>query len=94
MAGGTEGSIAYPIKRFCYLFTKSWKSSLIENYLQSLKSPRKDVAVCHYIFSDPHHGEIGLHWQGAYLWGILSLNNPDLRSKYLRLFEEGVRKRN
>ena len=67
--------------------------TMIEKYLQSLKSPRKDVVEDRYIFSDPHHGEIELRWHGAYLWGILSLNNPDHRSKYLKLFEEGLQKR-
>jgi hypothetical protein len=46
-----------------------------------------------YLIRDPHHGEIELHWQGAYLWGILSLSNPDLRSRYLKLFEGGLKKK-
>jgi len=64
--------------------------TMIEKYLRSLKSPRKDVVEGHYLFSDPYHGEIDLQWQRAYLWGILNLSSPDLRSKYLKLFEEGL----
>jgi hypothetical protein len=67
---------------------------MVQKYLQQTGSPRKDVVEGRYTISDPYHGEIDLQWQKAYLWGILNLNNPDLRSKYLKLFEEGIRKRN
>jgi hypothetical protein len=68
--------------------------TMIEKYLQSIKSPRKEVTEGRYIFSDPYHGEIELHWKGRYLWGILNINDQSLRSKYLKLFEEGLQKRN
>jgi hypothetical protein len=68
--------------------------TMIEKYLQSIKSPGKEVAEGRYIFSDPYHGEIELHWKGRHLWGILNVNDQSLRSKYLELFEEGLQKRN
>jgi len=67
--------------------------TMIEKYLRSIKSPRNEVVEDRYIFSDPYHGEIELHWQGAYLWGILSLNDSPLRLKYMELFEKGLQKR-
>ena len=63
---------------------------MVQKYLQQTGSPRKDVVEGRYTISDPYHGEIDLQWQRAYIWGILNLNNPDLRSKYLKLFEEGI----
>jgi len=45
-----------------------------------------------YLIRDPHHGEIELEWRGAHLWGIVNSNDPDLRSRYLNLFEEGLEK--
>jgi len=66
---------------------------MIEKYLQTIKSPRKDVTEGRYTLSDPHHGEVDLHWKGVYIWGIININDVDLRSKYLKLFEEGLRKK-
>jgi len=48
---------------------------MIEKYLQSIKGPRKEVAEDRYIFSDPYHGEIELHWKGRHLWGILKVED-------------------
>jgi hypothetical protein len=67
--------------------------AMIEKYLQSIKSPRKDVTEGRYTLSDPHHGEIDLHWQGSYVWGILNLNEVSLRLKYLKLFEDKLQKK-
>lgn len=66
--------------------------TLIEKYLQTIKSPRKDVTEGRYTLSDPHHGEVDLHWKGVYIWGIININDVDLRSKYLKLFEEKLMK--
>lgn len=67
--------------------------NMIQKYSEQTGQTGKKVIEGRYLIRDPHHGEIELHWQGAYLWGILSLNNPDLRSKYFKLFEEGLQKR-
>jgi len=56
---------------------------------KDFKFPAED----RYIFSDPYHGKIELHWKGRHLWGILRINDQSLRSKYLKLFEEGLQKR-
>ena len=66
---------------------------MIQKYLQQTGNPEKKVTEGRYKILDPYHGDIELQWKGKYIWGILSLNNPDLRSKYLRLFEEGLQKR-
>ncbi len=37
---------------------------------------------------DPYHGEMALFWKGKYIWGTMSLEDPDLRARYLKQFEE------
>jgi len=66
---------------------------MIQKYLQQTGSPAKDVVEGRYVLSDPYNGEIDLRWKGRNMWGIVSLNDPDLRSRYLKLFEEGLHKR-
>jgi len=66
---------------------------MIEKYLQTIKSPRKDMAEGRLTLSDPHHGDLDLQWQGRYLWGILNLNEVSLRLKYLKLFEDRLTKK-
>jgi len=63
----------------------------IEKYLQTIKSPRKEIREGGYTLSDPHHGEIDLQWQGKYVWGIINLNEASLRSRYLKLIEERLK---
>ncbi len=67
--------------------------TMIEKYLQAIKSPGKEVTECRYALSDPHHGEIDLQWQGRYIWGILNLNEASLRLKYLKLIEERLQRK-
>jgi hypothetical protein len=66
---------------------------MIQKYLQQTGSPTRDVVEGRYTLPDPYQGEIELYWKGKYIWGILNLNDPSLRSKYLKLFEEGLQKR-
>ena len=66
---------------------------MIKKYLQQTGSPARDVVEGRYTLPDPYQGEIELYWKGKYIWGILNLNDPSLRSKYLKLFEEGLQKR-
>ncbi len=66
---------------------------MIEKYLKTVKSPRKDSTEGRYTLSDPHHGEVDLLWKGRYFWGILNFNEGPLRLKYLKLFEEGLMKK-
>jgi hypothetical protein len=65
---------------------------MIQKYLQQTRSPERNITESRYTIADPYHGEIELHWQGKYIWGILSLNDPLLRSKYLKLLGEGLLK--
>jgi hypothetical protein len=60
--------------------------NMIRKYLDQTGKIQKEVTEGRYTISDPHHGEVDLNWQGAHLWGILNLNNRDLRTKYLKLF--------
>ena len=53
---------------------------------------RAKVAEGRHTYLDPHHGEIDLYWRGGNIWGILNLNDPSVRSKYLKLLEEGLKK--
>ena len=67
--------------------------NIIQKYLEQTGKTEKSVAEGRRLIPDPHHGEIDLYWQGRYLWGTLSLTDPDLRSKYLKLVKEGLQKR-
>ncbi len=67
--------------------------NMIQKYLEQTGKTEKNATEGRYLVQDRHHGDIELHWQGAHLWGIVSLNDPDLRSRYLKLFEEGLKKK-
>ncbi len=66
---------------------------MIQKYLQQTGSPARDVVEGRYTLPDPYQGEIDLYWKGKYIWGIFNLSDPTLRTKYLKLFEEGLQKR-
>lgn len=63
---------------------------MIQKYLQQIGSPAKDVVEGRYTLPDPYQGEIDLYWKGKKVWGVLNVSEPALRSKYLKLFEEGL----
>jgi hypothetical protein len=65
--------------------------AMIERYLQELGQPGKNAVEGRFTLSDPHHGEVDLLWKEGRIWGILSLDDPALRSKYLQLVEQGLR---
>ena len=67
--------------------------TMIQKYLRQTGNPEKNVTEGRHLIQGPHHGEIELHWKGRHLWGILNINDQSLRSKYLKLFEEGLQKR-
>lgn len=57
---------------------------MMEKYLkQSGKEGRKPSEGT-YRLKDPHHGEVDLFWKGKFIWGIVDLKDPELRSKYLQ----------
>jgi hypothetical protein len=64
--------------------------NIIQKYLEQTGKTGKRVAEGRHLISDPHHGEMDLYWKGRYIWGTLSLTNPDLRLKYLKLIEKGL----
>ena len=66
---------------------------MIEKYLQQTGRPEKHIIEGRYTIADPYHGEIDLQWKGKYIWGILNVDDLILRSKYLKLFEEGLEKK-
>ena len=66
---------------------------MIQKYLQQVGRPEKDLKEDRYTIADPHHGEIEVYWKGRHIWGIVDINEPTLRSKYLKLFEEKLTKK-
>jgi hypothetical protein len=66
---------------------------MIEKYLQQTGKPEKNIVEGRYTIADPYHGEIDLYWKGKYIGGILNLNDVPLRSKYLKLLQEGLEKK-
>jgi hypothetical protein len=65
--------------------------SIIQKYLRQIKNPEPEVTEGRYTVSDPHHGVIDLFWKGVYIWGAVDLADADLRSKYLKSFEENIK---
>jgi hypothetical protein len=65
--------------------------TMVERYLRELGQPVKGAAEGRFTLSDPHHGEVDLSWKEGRIWGILNLEDPALRSKYIGLVEEGLR---
>ncbi|HXX34423.1 MAG TPA: DUF6599 family protein [Thermodesulfobacteriota bacterium] len=65
---------------------------MIQKYLQQIGSPAREVVEGRYTLRDPYQGEIDLDWQGKYIWGTVNISEPVLRSKYLKLFEESLKK--
>lgn len=66
--------------------------NILQKYLQQTKNSDKEVVEERYTLSDPHHGVVDLYWKGDYIWGILDSADTDLRSKYLNLFGEKLKK--
>ena len=66
---------------------------MMEKYLEQVGMKDKSVVEGQYTLSDAYHGEIDLRWRGARIWGILDLGDPGLRSKYFKLFEEELQRR-
>lgn len=64
--------------------------AMMEKYL-SQTGNRGKVSEGPYRLKDKYHGEIDLFWKGRFIWGILDLGDPSLRSKYLQEFENRVK---
>jgi len=72
---------------------KNESRTMMEKYLRQTGKPVNTMAEGRFTLSDPHHGVVDLLWKGGRIWGILSLDDPALRSKYLKLIEEGLQER-
>jgi hypothetical protein len=60
---------------------------MMEKYLKQTGNEAKAVSEGAYQLKDPYHGEITLFWKGRLIWGVLDLNDPELRSKFLKAIE-------
>ena len=59
---------------------------MIERYLRETGSPGDPTEGLHRL-KDRHHGDVDLFWKGRFIWGTLNLDDPGLRSKYLKEVE-------
>ena len=66
---------------------------MIQKYLRQTGDPAKGAVEGRYMLSDPYNGKVDLHWKGKNIWGILNESDASLRSKYLNLFEESLKKK-
>jgi hypothetical protein len=66
--------------------------NMIQKYLEKIQKARENVGEGRYTILDPYHGEMDFAWKGKYIWGVWNLDDPVLRSKYLKLFEEALQK--
>jgi len=64
--------------------------SMIEKYLRETGTPGEPAEGL-YRLKDRHHGEVDLFWKGRFIWGTLNLDDPGLRSKYLKEVEARAR---
>jgi len=65
-------------------------AGMMRKYLQQLGKASESVVEGVYRLSDPYHGPVDLGWKGKYIWGVLSLDDPSLRSRYLELLREQI----
>lgn len=66
--------------------------AMIQAYLRRSGSSDQGVPEGHRTLTDPYHGVIELGWKGKYIWMATDLADSDLRSRYLRLLEEGLQR--
>ncbi len=62
--------------------------NVVQKYPQQIGRPNNEVTEGRYTLTDPHHGVVDLYWKGTHISGVLDLAEPELRSKYLKDFEE------
>lgn len=65
--------------------------SMMEKYLKQTGNEGKKASEGAYRLKDHYHGEVDLLWKGKLIWGILDLEDPGLRSQYLKQFEDIVK---
>ena len=62
--------------------------AMLGEYLKQVETLEKNVVEGSHRLKDRYHGELDLFWKGKYIWGTVNLGDPDLRSKYLKQFED------
>jgi hypothetical protein len=66
---------------------------MIQRYLEKIDKSRQRIAEGRFTLQDPYHGEMDFAWKGKNIWGVLNLEDPALRLKYLNLFEAALPKK-
>jgi hypothetical protein len=61
---------------------------MMESYLKQTGNEGKSVSEGPYRLKDRYHGDVDLFWKGKWIWGIVDLNDPEIRSKFLKAFED------
>ncbi len=67
--------------------------NMIQEYLKHTGNLQNNVEEGRYQLKDPYHGGMDFYWKGNYIWGALDLDDETLRSKVLKLFAEGLKKK-
>ena len=65
---------------------------MVGKYLQQSGNTEKNIVEGIYTIADPYHGDIEFYWKGKFIWGVLNLTDASIRSKYLKVFGEGLTK--
>jgi hypothetical protein len=60
-------------------------AEMLQEYFQLTGYSQMEAKEGHYILQDPYHGELALIWAHEYLWGAINLLDDTLRSEYLQL---------
>jgi len=63
---------------------------MLSHYFQLCQISLTKLKEGHHAIFDPYHGEIPFVWKGKFIWGILNLNDPGFRSKYLAEISEQI----
>jgi hypothetical protein len=64
--------------------------SMLDRYLRQIGRADLMTAGGSYRVKDPYHGEMDLVWKGNDIWGTMGLDDPVLRSTYLKQIEDST----
>jgi hypothetical protein len=62
--------------------------AMMEKYVKKTGNEDRKPSEGTYRLKDTYHGEVDLFWKGKFIWGIVDLKDPELRSRYLREIEK------
>ncbi len=68
-------------------------AGMVSKYFQQVGGAGENISEGSYQLKDPYHGPIDLVWKGKYIWGVLNLDDPILRAKYMQLLGEQMAER-